>query len=301
METLNSAFGGLIKKALVQFKTAPLITGNNVYQKADTRILPFVEEIVQTLILPESGIGGMDRLREILDRAREGKSCLLLLEHYSNLDLPCFRYLLTQEVDRGQELADALVAIAGIKLSEENPGVAALTSAYTRIVIYPSRSLKSLHGTDLDKKRLELLRAIAINRAAMKALNEVKRQGKLILVFPSGTRYRLWEPNSKRGVREIDSYIKSFDYMCMVAVNGECLHVREGDMTDDSVSRDIVRFSAGPVIPCAAFRATALAGAGEDEDRKQRTADAIMAQLEELHLAAESGRQELLQKMQLCA
>ena len=39
---------------------------------------------------------------------------------------------------------------------------------------------------------------------------ELKKQGKIILVFPSGTRYRPGCPDTKRGLREIDSYLRLF-------------------------------------------------------------------------------------------
>jgi glycerol-3-phosphate O-acyltransferase len=168
-------------------------------------------------------------------------------------------------------------------------------------VIYPSRSLQSL---DAEKDRAEIVRSNAINRAAMKALMDIKTKGKLVLLFPSGTRYRPWDPNTKRGLREIDSYIRSFDYMCPVAINGEVLHVRQGDMLDDSVSKDLVLLTAGPVIPCAEFRGKArndvedraLQPGGEAGDKKQAVADAIMAVLEELHTDGEKKRQRLLAK-----
>jgi glycerol-3-phosphate O-acyltransferase len=143
---------------------------------------------------------------------------------------------------------------------------------------------------DPEKKQEEMARFTAINRAAMKSLTDIKTKGKLILVFPSGTRYRPWDPGSKKGVREIDSYIKSFDYMCMVAINGEVLHVRQGDMMDDSVSQGVVRFTAGPVVSCSEFRNAerAKAESAGIEDKKQATVDAIMQELDKIHAAAEN-------------
>jgi glycerol-3-phosphate O-acyltransferase len=292
METLSSKFKDLIKQAVALSRLSPIVTECNVYQPGAEDILPLLDTMVETLILPGSGITGMEYLIELWNKAVSGKACLLLLEHYSNMDLPIFSYLLRKEADHGKEIAGALVSIAGMKLNESNPSVAAFTSAYTRIVIYPSRSF---HGSDTEKNRAEIIRSNAINRAAMKALNEVKTSGKLILVFPSGTRYRPWEPDSKKGVREIDSYIKSFDYMCPVAVNGELLHVRQGDMIDDFVSEDVVRFTAGPPLSCSEFRqeARARAEAAGVEDKKQATVDAIMERLEIMHIAAEEERKKM--------
>ena len=295
METLATAFREQIKKAIPLAKISTVITEQNVYQQGNNTIIPILDEMASSLILPGSGVDGMENLEELLAKAEAGKSCLLLLEHYSNFDLSTFSLLVRRAGGRGEAIANNLVAIAGMKLNEDNPIVAAFASAYTRIVIYPSRSLQSL---DAEKDHAEIVRSNAINRAAMKALNEIKVQGKLVLVFPSGTRYRPWEPSSKKGVREIDSYIRSFDYMCCVALNGEILHVQKTDMMNDAVNSDLLRVTAGPVHSCAEFRnkARAAAEASGIEDKKQAAVDAIMAELDCLHTAAEEKRQRLLEE-----
>jgi glycerol-3-phosphate O-acyltransferase len=95
-------------------------------------------------------------------------------------------------------------------------------------------------------------------------------------------------------VREIDSYIKSFDYLCPLAVNGNCLLVRPQGLLDDFVREDVLTFTAGPVQRCVDFRAKALAALSDTEDRKQHDVDAVMALLEEMHNKAEVERQKLL-------
>ena len=289
METLKTMFRDYIKQVITLAKSSTHITGENVYQEGAGDILPYLDKMVEALILPGSGIDGLENLEELFTKAGEGKSCLLFPEHYSNLDLSLFSYLVRKAGGRGEDIAKSLVAIAGMKLNEENPVVAAFASAYTRLVIYPSRSL---HGLEPERKKAELIRSSAINRAAMKALTDLKTKGRLVLIFPSGTRYRPWDPSTKQGVREIDSYIKSFDYMCCVAINGEVLHVRQGDMMDDAVSQDVVRLSAGPVMSCAEFRSKARAE--ETADKKQLVADAIMAELEKMHIEGEERRKRFL-------
>ncbi len=297
MEMLSEAYKDIIAQVVRIAKTKNLsVTEDNVYQKANKELLPLIDNMFVDIALPGSGIYGIENLNALLEKANEGASCLLLLEHYSNFDLPAFSYLLRREPDGGKEVEDAIVAIAGMKLSAD-PIVSAFTAAYSRLVIYPSRSLFHL---DPVKDKEERIQGNAINRASMKVLNELKTQGKLVLVFPAGTRYRPWEPSTKRGVREIDSYIKSFDYMCFIAVNGELLRVREeGNMMDDFITPDILQYTAGPVTSTAEFRShhRAKAEAAGIDDKKQAVVDAIMAELEIMHNHVEAERQELLEKI----
>ena len=291
METLNTMFKEYNKQVAILSKASPHITEENVYQEGADDILQYLDKMAEALILPGSGLDGLENLEDLFSKAESGKSCLLLLEHYSNMDLTLFSYLVRKAGGRGADISKAVIAIAGMKLNEDNPVVAAFASAYSRIVIYPSRSIQ---GLDPETEKAEILRSNAINRAAMKALNDLKTKGRPILLFPSGTRYRPGDPATKRGVREIDSYIKSFDYMCFVAINGVVLHVGQGDMMDDPVSEDVVRFSAGPVVSCSEFRDKAKAG--DDEDKKQAVADAIMDELERMHIEGEEKRKRFLNR-----
>jgi glycerol-3-phosphate O-acyltransferase len=295
MEKLSSAYRDLIRQVLGASKVATRITPENVFQEAELAVRPYLDALITDLALEGSGFDNVEHIIELREKAASGASCLILPEHYSNTDLPCISYFLRKASARGAAAAEELVAIANMKLNEQNPQVAAFASAFSRIVICPSRYLDKYDG---EKDPEERLRVIQINRASMRALSEIKTRGKLVLVFPAGTRYRPWEPDTKRGVREIDSYIKGFDYMCLVAVNGKLLEVREGDMIDDYVHKDLIRLTASPVISCAAFREEAKRAAenAHIEDKKQAVADAIMERLERMHESAEAERAALLAK-----
>jgi len=290
--TLTTFFGDHIKRVVKQAKATTLITEENVFQEGDPNILSVLDEMVESLLLPGSGLDGMNHLEELLEKAKSGKACLLLVEHYSNMDLSIVSLLARKEGGKGKDISDAIIAIAGMKLNEDNPIVAAFAGAYDKIVIYPSRSLQEL---DPEKDKAEIARGNAINRAAMKSLIRHKYKGRIVLVFPSGTRYRPWDPNTKKGVREIDSYIRSFDYMCFVTINGELLHVQKTDMLNDSISKDVVRVTVGPVTDCNDFRNKVLAKITE-EDKKQAVSNEIMNELERMHTAAEIERLKILNK-----
>jgi glycerol-3-phosphate O-acyltransferase len=291
MRTFKELFADVIRHMTVVVEQPMEISPETVYAEGRLELLPYVDQIVESLMLPGSGIAGFENLYRLLEHARAGHSCLLMVEHYSNLDLPEFYYFLGQHGARGKELQKAVVAIAGMKLTVDNPGVAAFASVYPRIIICPSRSIAHL---DAEQDREQLLRIASINRAATKALNGMKRNGKIVLVFPSGTRYRPWAPDSKRGVREIDSYVKGFDFMCFVSKNGIAMRVREDaedDMLADYMVPDVIRFTVSEPVSCETFRENVRAATADDADKKQAVADEIMRRLEEMHNAAEAGRE----------
>ena len=128
--------------------------------------------------------------------------------------------------------------------------------------------------------------------AAMRAMDECKKRGEVILVFPSGTRYRPGHPETKRGLREIDSYLRLFDIVLLVSINGSCLKLRDEDMLNDLVGPEKMIFAAHKVIECKSFRNDFLASLPEDEkDPKQKMIDHVMDLLEEQHNEMEKIRQ----------
>jgi glycerol-3-phosphate O-acyltransferase len=86
--------------------------------------------------------------------------------------------------------------------------------------------------------------------------------------------------------------------MCFIALNGEVLIVNKTDMINDEVNKDVVLVTASPVISCEEFREKAKGTAKEDEDKKQVVADAIMNELEKMHIAAEAERQKIIKANQ---
>lgn len=281
---------GIIQQMVPLSREAPEITQENVYQEANTDLRPYINQIIKELLLPGSEIWGLENLVQLKRLADEGKSCLILMEHYSNFDLPNLFYLLEQKNQK--HLADAIVAIAGFKLNTENHLVRAFTEAFSRIVIYPSRSLAAID--DPAKREREEALSRTINLASMRALSKVKTEGKLVLVFPAGTRYRIGVPETKRGVKEVDSYIKSFDYFVPISINGNILHINpKKGMEEDLVHEDVVIFKVGEVHKSADFRNQALQNAPEDQDPKQVVVDKVMELLDKMHSEVELTRSGL--------
>ena len=260
-----------------------IITEENVHKLANPRIRSVLESVLQKLLLDGSKIYPAQHIAAFLEAVKSGKKGIILSEHYSNLDLPILLYLMEQTGEAGKELSRRSVAMAGMKLTEENPLIAALTEGYERIVIYPSRTLAGI--TDPEQLKEEKKRSRNINNASMRTLEELRNAGKVVIVFPAGTRYRPGKPETKRGVREIDSYIRSFDVMLLVSINGNCLRISDdpSNMLSDIVCQDRVVMEVSPVINCEAFRERAKLRCGEGDDKKQAVVDLVMEELEIMH------------------
>ncbi len=291
MDSIKSQFADGIQKLLSLIPPEAHVSETNVYQQGIPAVLPYIDSIIQRYLEEGSRIIGMENLRALYQHARQGDSCLLLMEHYSNFDLPVFHYLLRKSGPEGAKIAADLVAIAGIKLNEENPAVHAFARGYTRIVIYPSRSMEIIKTKFKDPKELyrEVKRSLAINRAAMKAMEQAKTSGKIILVFPAGTRYRPWDPSSKKGVREIASYIKAFSKFCLVSVNGNILRINpSGDMAEDILTRDRVLYTVSPVHDNHEFLTAVKSDLHFRDDKKQAIVDILMDILDSMHKETEA-------------
>jgi glycerol-3-phosphate O-acyltransferase len=275
---------------LTRYSRAPAkIDEFNVYEEANPDTRKIIDAMVADNLLPGSGLMGREHFAEFLERTKSGESALILSEHYSNMDLPVIMYLLEHDGgDFGKELSSRIVAISGLKLNEDDPLVRAYSEAFTRIVIYPSRSLAKLN----DPK--EIGRGKKINMAAMRALYLARQNGQIITVFPSGTRFRHGKPETKRGVREIDSYLRLFDIMILVSINGSCLRIPPDgseDMLEDRVFRDKVIIAASPVIECKRFRDAVISALPPDApDPKRAAVNRVMETLEEQHAKYEAAK-----------
>jgi len=268
-----------------------VITEENVYQPANEGIRKIMDQMCAENMQPDSEFRNPGNAADFLAKIRDGKRGIILMEHYSNFDLPGIMYLLEHSGPECAELARRIIAIAGMKLNEENPYVAAFAEAYSRIVIYPSRSLAAI--TDPEQYKTEEHRSRVINLASMRAMDRARKEGNAVLVFPSGTRYRPGKPETKRGVREIDSYIRLSDVVMLVSINGNCLRFSEdpADMMGDVTFKDRIVMTASPVYDCTAFREEARVWAGENvEDKKQMVVDYVMHRLGEMHEENEKGR-----------
>jgi len=267
------------------------ITPENVFQEGNVTNREIIHRVMGELVLPGSGVLNQENIINLHERSQNGASCLILMEHYSNFDIPSLYYLL--EKAGLKHIADEVVAIAGMKLNEESEFVNAFAEAYTRVVIYPSRSL--LKYAENEQLVQERSRSSHINMAATRQMIRLKHEGRLVLLFPAGTRYREGQPDTKRGVKEVDSYMKLFDYAVLMGIAGNVLRIDpEGDMSNDLATRDVVLLNPSRAINCREFRETSRANTPKGVDPKQYVADRVMEELEKVHDEAEAERRRRL-------
>lgn len=300
IETLQSLCSKDFERLKTASRAAARIDEEHIYQEANPILRQYMDGLIDHVIVAGSGLGGIESFHAFYDAVMTGgKSGLILMEHYSNMDLPA----IVSFLDRGgeewqQDFARRIVAVAGMKLNEENAFVRAMAEAFTRIVIYPTRSLNKAEAaaqTD-EEKAAEEKRARKINLAAMHAVSDCKARKQMVLVFPSGTRYRPGKPETKKGLREVDSYIRLFDIMLLVSINGNCLRINPDDpdnMVQDILTRDRLILTAHEVIDCKAFRKEVLSSLPPDEENpKQRVIDRVMDILNKQHDEVETTRMQ---------
>lgn len=297
--TLKEKYGQFFADLMKISKAAAKIDESKVYEEANLESRKYMYSLLKENLLNDSGLNNVKNFKAFYDSVvKDGKCGLILMEHYTNLDLPLILYLLeTQGEEWAKDFASRIVAVAGMKLNEANPAVRAFAEGFTRVVIYPTRSLSDVESKDTiseEEKAEEEKRARKINFAAMRAMDDCKKRGQIILVFPSGTRYRPGKPETKKGLREIDSYLRLFDKMILISNNGNCLRINPenpNDMLMDIVEQDKVLLTASDVMDCKEFRNNFLATLpADDPDPKQKTIDEIMNILEKQHNEVEKIR-----------
>lgn len=288
--SIREKYGDILTQLAQVSVAADKINETNVYQKANPQTRKFIDVLVGDHLAEGSRLENKENWRAFFDAVKAGKSGLILMEHYSNADLPALCWLLEHDLgEEGKELSSKIVAIAGMKLNEADPGVKAFAESFSRVVIYPTRSLiKTEEKAQTEEEKLnEEKKARTINLAAMRAMDKCKRDGEVILVFPSGTRYRPGHPETKRGLREIDSYLRMFDVMVLVTINGQILSIdpdNPDDMLADKLDRAIQIFAASPVLTCKQYRKDYLASLPADHpDPKQAMIDHVMEQFDVQH------------------
>ncbi|AWG42712.1 glycerol-3-phosphate acyltransferase [Candidatus Borreliella tachyglossi] len=231
-DSFNKYFKDIENEFLSQFKAIEKINClKSSYHEADSVSVGLADKMIERLLSSNSTIVGIKHILELYEKSRLGKSSLILMEHYSNFDFPCFQFLLNRMSCR--EVSEHVIPIAGVKLFKDNLFVKSLSLGYSVIFIYPPHSFIGVDPETIRERR-------AFNANSMKFISDKKSSGYIILIFPTATRYRKGKPETKKIISEIGSYFKIFDYFVMVGINGNILEVS----SDENMEHDIFREDA---------------------------------------------------------
>jgi len=245
-------------------------TPESVFQVAQKQNRERFAAIIEDLLLPGSGIEGVENLRGLNTLAAAGHPALILSAHVSNLDVPTLYTLLKRRGDAA--LFEDIIFIAGRKLTEGCKSIKSMAEIFSRVVI----SAKSTRMSEQENSV-----AMAINKAAQRKIAELQGQGKVFLLYPTGTRSRRGVPRTHRGLREVYNYLRKFEHCVVCGVRGNILPPRDDvDMIDEFPRRDKVVYAFGQVRNIAEWLAD-LTRRQPDAvtDRKQFVVDTIMDEI----------------------
>lgn len=274
------------------------ITPENIYQVAHKANRDLLFEIMSMSHLDGSTILGAENIIKLYELAKKGKSCLILSEHVSNLDVPSMfvRFYQHPEI-RLKEIFEKFIFIAGLKLNE-TPLVKLYTEMFTRIVIFPIRGLSEMQNKEEYKKEIDL--AKKINLRSTRKIKELRTKGNIFILYPAGTRYRPWKPETKKAVKETASYLSSFDYFVCSSINGNnMVPMAHEDMTKEVIKKDVIVFSFGDIKEAKPFITNIYNDAekkeiSDKEKMKELVGSIIMEEIDSLHDKAEEYRKKYL-------
>ncbi|NIZ18551.1 hypothetical protein [Entomospira culicis] len=254
-----------------------VVTPETVYRAGNPEARETADLLARGLILPGSKIIDAHHLAESWKLAQSGKSVLVLSEHFSNFDLTNITYLADNDPAIGKGFADNLIAMAGVKLSRDSDRfIAAFIQVYNRIVIMPSRSLDKLSGEELNEYK-------KMNLSAIKEMTKRKNSGHPILVFPTGTRTRPNQPDTAKAIPEMYSYMRGFDYIQFLSLNGLVLKVSDISMSADEPQPNVVMMGAAKPISSQEFMENAEKNCPQGMEMRDFVPIYLMQQLHSLH------------------
>ena len=263
------------------------------FESGSLKIRELVDTLLEKLILPQSSVIGFENLEELFELSKSGHSCLLLLEHYSNFDIPSWYYLLKNLYgERGIRISEKIISMATAKLTSHSDVVRSFAQAYPRIPVIAPPEINKLR--DKPEHTENLKQALAFNHQSFKQMITEKNSGSIILIFPAGTRFRPNKPETKIPIPQMDSFIRQFDYVTHVGSSGILLEVNEtGNMADEFLQKDALIFEIGKVTESKQFR-TSAKEAFPQETQRDAIAKTILRELDVLHTSASKAHTQII-------
>ncbi|UPA16196.1 1-acyl-sn-glycerol-3-phosphate acyltransferase [Borrelia coriaceae] len=250
-ESFNKYFKGIENELFSRFKDIEKINFlNNSYHEADSVSRSLVDTMIKRLLKTNSTIVGIQNIVSLYEKCKSGKSSIILMEHYSNFDFPCFQFLLNKMDCK--EVSEHIIPIAGVKLFKDNLLIKSLSLGYSVIFIYPPHAFIGVDHETVRERRI-------FNANSMRCIADKKNSGYIILIFPTATRYRKNRPETKKIISEMANYFKLFDYFIMVGINGNILEISsDEDMSCDVFKEDILVYNATEILDVIEYKNSIL-------------------------------------------
>lgn len=270
---LAQHFVGVVKKMEenVDPHADQIITADNVFQPAKKNNRKIFQSLLNQLLLDGSGVIGKENLIEFYENFKKGKSSLILSEHKSNFDVPVFFAVMYQQELLFQEIFESIVFVAGRKLNEEEIFVKLMAEQFNRVIVVPKSETQDAPDTEIEK-------AIKINMTSQNFIKNHKSDY-IFLVFPTGTRSKPWDRSTYRGIREVFNYIKNFDQVIFMSINGNCMIPRQASMSQEPPRKDKINLIFSKPVSTKEWIEKSRAAHKEkaqDQDFKQFTIDKVM-------------------------
>ncbi len=260
---------------------APQVTPESVVRWSDKTNQSRFADICRRLLLPGSTIRGVANLIALSDRAGQGESCLLCLQHRSNLDVPTLYTLMNDLADPG--VFHRIIWVAGRKLEEDVGLTSLLVQCFNRVIVTPHRWFDAQHPED------EVHQARLVNIASERAIARLRGEGWVFALFPTGTRIRPDDESTKQAIDETHGYVRLFQNMVLCHIDGCTLPVsKDRDLIHETPQLARVIYTFGPLLRSQDWLAEAESRY-PDLDPRASTARAISEDIEALKAADEEA------------
>ncbi len=247
---------------------------------AARELQPYLVGIARRLLLPGSRVAGYEHLATLGRLAREGRRCIVCLNHRSNLDVPTLCALL--EDQHQPDVFHRIIWIAGRKLQEDESLTGILVQGFNQVIVTPRSWLSDDHSESE-------LRRSPVERRCLGAVHKLKREGWIFGLFPAGTRLRPGDESTARAIEETDSYLKTVDFMVLGYIDGCSLPVsRNCDFTHEVPRSAVIVYTFGPVLETSRWRSQA-ARRYPNLGQRGASAQAIMEDIASLSPASPTG------------
>ena len=129
-----------------------------------------------------------------------------------------------------------------------------LADCFNRVIVTPNSWFAEQHSAK------QIHEGRCLNIAADRAIAELRCQGWVFALFPSGTRERPGDESTTHAIDQTDSFLRLFEYLVLCNIDGCTLPVtKDRNLTHETPRLDRMIVTFGPVHRTDQWRSEALA------------------------------------------